>query len=201
MRTFFDDVSLEYEEARGGAKGAAQLFDDTNLAERLGAPHARRRLLTEREVEALEGRANPLQLLRFKMSQVLIRAALTATGQYSRGLRNAARVEVRRNRVLSPRLPKSFCGFTILHLSDLHVDMSEAAMAAVASLVKSLEYDFCVITGDFRGETFGPFDQHACATRGDHRRTQGADLRRPRQPRQRRHGARSREDGRTDAPQ
>jgi len=23
MRTFFDDVSLEYEEARGGAKGAA----------------------------------------------------------------------------------------------------------------------------------------------------------------------------------
>ena len=159
MRTFFDDVSLEYEEARGGAKGAAQLFDDTNLAERLGAPHARLRLLTEREVEALEGRENPLQLLRFKMSQVLIRAALTATGQYNRGLRNASRVEVRRNRVLSPRLPKAFCGLTILHLSDLHVDMSEAAMAAVASLVKSLEYDFTVITGDFRGETFGPFDQ------------------------------------------
>ena len=159
MRTFFDDVSLEYEEVRGGAKGAAQLFDDTNLAERLGAPHARLRLLTEREVEALEGRANPLQLLRFKMSQILIRAALAATGQYSRGLRNASRVEVRRNRVLSPRLPKAFCGFTVLHLSDLHVDMSEAAMAAVASLVKSLEYDFTVITGDFRGETFGPFDQ------------------------------------------
>ena len=136
MRTFFDDVSLEYEEARGGAKGAAQLFDDTNLAERLGAPHARLRLLTERDVEALEGRENPLQLLRFKMSQVLIRAALAATGQYGRGLRNAARVEVRRNRVPSPRLPKAFCGLTILHLSDLHVDMSEAAMAAVASLVK-----------------------------------------------------------------
>jgi predicted MPP superfamily phosphohydrolase len=36
--------------------------------------------------------------------------------------------------------------------------MSQPAMASVASLVKSLEYDFCVITGDFRGETFGSFD-------------------------------------------
>ena len=148
---------LEYEQARSSTKNATQLLDDTDLAERLGAPHATRRLLTERELEALEGRANSLQLLRLKTSQVLIRAALTATGQYSRGLRNASRVEVRRNHVLSPRLPKPFCGFTILHLSDLHVDMSEAAMARVVSLVKSLEYDLCVITGDFRGETFGPF--------------------------------------------
>jgi|RhiMetdeSRZDD1v2_1073273.scaffolds.fasta_scaffold113616_2 predicted MPP superfamily phosphohydrolase len=157
MRTFFDDVCLEYEEASSSVKNATQLLDDTDLADRLGAPHAMRRLLTERELEALEGRANSLQLLRLKTSQVLIRAALIATGQYSRGLRNASHVEVRRNHVLSARLPKPFCGFTILHLSDLHVDMSEAAMARVVSLVKSLEYDLCVITGDFRGETFGPF--------------------------------------------
>ena len=157
MPRFFDDVSLEYKEARSGAKSAARLFDDTNLADRLGAPYATRRLHTEREVEALEGRASPLQLLRFKWSRILIRAALTATRQYSRGLRNASRVEVRQNHVLCPRLPRSFCGLTILHLSDLHVDMSEAAMASVVSLVNSFDYDFCVITGDFRGETFGPF--------------------------------------------
>jgi predicted MPP superfamily phosphohydrolase len=94
-----------------------------------------------------------------KLSQALIRAVLIATRQYSRGLRNASRVEVRRNHVPCPRLPKSFCGFTMLQLSDLHVDMSQAAMAHVADLVKSLKYDLCVITGDFRGETFGPFDR------------------------------------------
>ena len=94
MRTFFDDVCLEYEEASSSVKNATQLLDDTDLADRLGAPHAMRRLLTERELEALEGRANSLQLLRLKTSQVLIRAALIATGQYSRGLRNASHVEV-----------------------------------------------------------------------------------------------------------
>ena len=52
MRSFFDNRALEYE--RGGsprdAKSAARLFDDTNLADRLGAPYATRRLHTEREV-------------------------------------------------------------------------------------------------------------------------------------------------------
>ena len=67
MARFFDDVSLEYKEARSGAKSAARLFEDANLADRLGAPYATRRRHTEREVEALEGRASPLQLLRFQM--------------------------------------------------------------------------------------------------------------------------------------
>jgi hypothetical protein len=52
MRTFFDDVCLEYEEASSSVKNATQLLDDTDLADRLGAPHAMRRLLTERELEA-----------------------------------------------------------------------------------------------------------------------------------------------------
>ena len=49
-------------------------------------------------------------------------------------------------------------GFTILHLSDLHVDMSEAAMQRVCELVGELRYDLCVLTGDYRGKTFGPFE-------------------------------------------
>jgi predicted MPP superfamily phosphohydrolase len=47
-------------------------------------------------------------------------------------------------------LPASFDGFTILHLSDLHVEMSEGAMQSVSQQVDRLDYDVCVLTGDFR---------------------------------------------------
>jgi len=45
----------------------------------------------------------------------------------------------------------------ILHLSDLHADMSGDAMAEAARLIRGLRYDFCVLTGDYRGRTYGPF--------------------------------------------
>jgi len=40
-------------------------------------------------------------------------------------------------------------------LSDLHADMSERALGRAAELVQGLEYDLCVLTGDFRGRTYG----------------------------------------------
>jgi predicted MPP superfamily phosphohydrolase len=39
----------------------------------------------------------------------------------------------------------------------LHADLSEAAMARVAELVRHLRYDMCVLTGDYRGQTWGPY--------------------------------------------
>ena len=57
-----------------------------------------------------------------------------------------------------PELPTAFDGFTILHLSDLHVDVSHAAMQRLIELLPGVRYDICVLTGDFRGNTFGPFD-------------------------------------------
>ena len=54
-------------------------------------------------------------------------------------------------------LPPSFAGFTILQISDLHVEMSEAAMARVLELLRGLAYDITVLTGDYRAKTFGPY--------------------------------------------
>jgi uncharacterized protein len=45
-----------------------------------------------------------------------------------------------------------------LHISDLHADMNEAAMGNLVQLVKGIRYDLCVLTGDYRGKTFGPFE-------------------------------------------
>jgi predicted MPP superfamily phosphohydrolase len=55
-------------------------------------------------------------------------------------------------------LPPLFDGFTILHLSDMHVDMNEAAMQRLIELVGDMRYDLCVLTGDYRGKNFGPFE-------------------------------------------
>jgi uncharacterized protein len=59
--------------------------------------------------------------------------------------------------VFSERLPAEFDGFTILHISDLHADMSADAMTEAARLVSGLRYDLCVLTGDYRGRTYGEF--------------------------------------------
>ena len=55
-------------------------------------------------------------------------------------------------------LPPLFDGFTILHLSDMHVDMNEAAMQRLIELVGDMRYDLCVLTGDYRAKNFGPFE-------------------------------------------
>jgi predicted MPP superfamily phosphohydrolase len=46
----------------------------------------------------------------------------------------------------------------MLQLSDLHADMNEGAMDRVATLVKEISYDICILTGDYRGQAFGPFE-------------------------------------------
>lgn len=92
------------------------------------------------------------------MAPAIIEGALKLSGLYWRARRNAERVTVKRNEVKFAALPESFDGYTILHVSDMHVDMSEAAMQHVSELVDGMSYDLCVLTGDYRAKTFGPFD-------------------------------------------
>ena len=75
----------------------------------------------------------------------------------ARARRNADEIVVRRTSLASTNLPPAFDDFTILHLSDLHADISEDAMRWLAGIVRALEYDICVLTGDYRGEPYGPF--------------------------------------------
>ena len=89
--------------------------------------------------------------------QALIEIVLRGTGTYWRGRSNAARVVLKRNDVCLPSLPRSFEGFTILHLSDLHADISQRALVRARALLDGLEYDLCVLTGDFRGRTYGDY--------------------------------------------
>jgi predicted MPP superfamily phosphohydrolase len=138
------------------------MTDDASLAlleKRLGWRHAKARLGIEKDHEAqVFGQGiNFFHIENLPLSHAVISSVLMATGLYWRGLDNAAKVELRENRITLPRLPKAFDGFTILQLSDLHVEMSAAAMERVVMLLKDLRYDLCVLTGDYRAKTWGPY--------------------------------------------
>jgi predicted MPP superfamily phosphohydrolase len=130
------------------------------LDQRLGPLHARQRLRIELDHEAqVFGQGLTFfHLENWLSAPAVIRTALKLTGLYWRARRNAERIVIKRTELKFARLPTAFDGFTILHLSDLHADMNVVAMRHMIELVSGMQYDLCVLTGDYRGKTFGPFE-------------------------------------------
>lgn len=131
------------------------------LMDRIGAAHVQKRLEIETHHDhQLFGQGRLFfNLENWLTAPPMIRAGLKLTGLYERARREADRVLVRENVVSSSQLPTAFDGFTILHISDLHVDLSEGALRHLISFVGDLSYDICVLTGDYRGRTYGPFQR------------------------------------------
>ena len=130
------------------------------LEQRLGPLHTRQRLGIEADHEAqIFGQGLTFfHLENLYSAPSIIRNALKLTGLYWRARRNADRILVKRNDLRFAALPSRFDGYTILHISDMHVDMSVGAMQHLIELVEGMQYDLCVLTGDYRGKTFGPFE-------------------------------------------
>jgi hypothetical protein len=131
------------------------------LINRIGSAHVERRLETEIQHEAqLFGQGLVVfNVENWKLAPGLVKFALKLSGLYARARRNADHVIIRRNSLTFPDLPPAFDNFTILHLTDLHADISVGAMRHLISFVGDLKYDICVLTGDYRGKTYGPFDK------------------------------------------
>jgi predicted MPP superfamily phosphohydrolase len=129
------------------------------LERRIGRRHAFQRLSIEQhhESQVFGQGLNFFHIENSAVSALAIEYALKMTGLFWRGRRNADRVELRFNTVDARELPAPFDGFSILHMSDFHCDRSKGAMLHLARLLPSLTYDVCVLTGDFRGGTHGPF--------------------------------------------
>lgn len=130
---------------------------ETALRARVGPVHLRQRLGIQRDHAAqIFGRGrNFFHIENWYSVHALMRLAMRLTGLYGRGRRNAAAIRVRRNRVVIPHLPAGFDGFVLLHLTDLHLDMSSPITRALIERVRTVDYDLCVITGDFRARTYG----------------------------------------------
>ena len=130
------------------------------LERRLGRLHARQRLGIEKDHEAhvfTRGRRF-FHIENWYSLHAVIRGSLRISGLYWHGRRNAERLQLRHNEIRLADVPPAFENYVILHISDMHVDMSARAMEHLTELADDLEYDACVLTGDFRGKTFGSFD-------------------------------------------
>lgn len=131
------------------------------LEQRVGRIHLRLRQGIEAEhgADIFHLGANIFHLENWYSSHAIIRFVLKAIGLYRRGVRNALDIRIRRNTVTLQRLPESFRGFRILQLSDLHLDMHAQYPEVLIQHIQNLEYDLCVITGDYRARTSGSIEQ------------------------------------------
>lgn len=131
------------------------------LSLRLGPVHARQRLAIEEDAEArVFGRdKRSFHLENLTNAPNFIRFCLQAVGLLGRARANSLKLRTMHNRFVLPALPQSFEGYRILHLTDLHVDMDEQNLQAVIREIWPLDYDLCVLTGDYRQQTFGPIHQ------------------------------------------
>jgi hypothetical protein len=92
-----------------------------------------------------------------RVFQRLVRLTLKYTGLHRRGQRNARNLQIRNHDVELAHLPASFQGLRILQISDPHLDWDPAFADVLIRRLREVEYDLCVLTGDFRAKTYGPY--------------------------------------------
>jgi hypothetical protein len=78
---------------------------------------------------------------------------------YERGERNALVIEKQEVSFHCRDLPPAFEGYKILFLTDLHLDGLDGLTEKAIELISQTPADLCVLGGDFRMRTYGPFDE------------------------------------------
>ena len=86
----------------------------------------------------------------------MLKSLLHLTGLYRKGVYNAKNIVLREIPLYLPQLPQAFEGFTILHLSDLHLDGIPGLEKRILNILDNRKVDLCVMTGDYRYELHGP---------------------------------------------
>jgi predicted MPP superfamily phosphohydrolase len=133
--------------------------DIQKLAKRVSRVHLRQRIgIEEDHARQIFGQGRTFfHIENWNSIHALIRLLLRCLGIYSRGKHNAMAIQTRQNTVVLNNLPKVFDDFTILHITDLHLDMDPSHPSALIHKLRDLNYDICVMTGDFRARTFGDY--------------------------------------------
>ncbi len=90
---------------------------------------------------------------------IFMKTVLRLMGVYERGKENALRLKTTRITFHFPTLPSAFDDYTILFLSDLHLDGLDGLTERVWELVRHHPVDLCLLGGDFRMEHHGPFSE------------------------------------------
>jgi predicted MPP superfamily phosphohydrolase len=130
------------------------------LERRIGRVHVRQRLGLERDYEAHVFRRGThfFHLENWYSFHGFIRGSLRLVGLHGRGRRNALAIQIHHHDLIVTGLPRAFDGYTVLQISDPHLDINGDFVHALIERVRAVDYDLCVLTGDYRMKTFGPYD-------------------------------------------
>lgn len=132
------------------------------LKERLGREYYQRRIAIEdaRETEYHAFFSPKCTFAKIHFIRPLQHLFLRWTGLQEKGRREFLNPVVREREVFfGKQLPESFDGFRILQLSDLHIDIDTHLLSAISKVISLCEYDLCVMTGDYRNQTVGKYEE------------------------------------------
>jgi len=131
------------------------------LRRRLGDRHLQLRLYRQLRLYGLHHPAGLRRLIRFRRRcyRQLICSGLWSVGRLESARQRARSPEVVEQSWEFPNLPEAFDGLRILQLSDFHFDFIPELPELLSPLLETLSFDLCVLTGDYRGETTGPYDE------------------------------------------
>ncbi len=88
-------------------------------------------------------------LLRVRKWVSVINFILRVTGLEQRGLANAMNIRLNETAVELNNLPEGFENCRILFISDFHIELMENIVDKITEMIKNLEYDYCVLGGDY----------------------------------------------------
>ena len=143
-----------------------KLFE--TLAKRIGHKNLENRLKIQKNLS--EEIFSHQGLTRFHPENIkpifsVLQFFLKITGFKRRAERNSIDFSIEHNDIFFENLPESFDGFTILQLSDVHIDGFTDKGEALRKLLEDISCDLCVITGDFRFSIVGSYE-HCMALTG-----------------------------------
>lgn len=88
---------------------------------------------------------------------LFIQTVFKTMGLYNRGKANALCFRRNHMEVQLAHLPANFDGFTILFMTDLHLDGLPGLSERLVSLLPEMEVDLCLLGGDYRMATHGSY--------------------------------------------
>jgi uncharacterized protein len=90
---------------------------------------------------------------------LIMKGTFRLLGLYEKGRQNALQITAREISFFFPDLPEAFDGYTVLFMSDLHLDGMDGLTETLEGMLPDLPADVCLLGGDLRMETHGPYDE------------------------------------------
>ena len=95
------------------------------------------------------------QIMNIEWLVEAVKIGLKITGMSKLAYRNALNVQVVEHEIYFPELPAAFDGYTILLMTDLHIDGMPELQQVIHDLLDNISYDICLLGGDYRFNVHG----------------------------------------------